>query len=114
MEKEQLVKLKEYEAHLDTLGQRNSYSKTDTDATFMRMKEDHMKNGQLKAGYNVQVSTENQIITHYTIQQNQQTLLHFKTIWIALIRPIENNLLKLLPMQAMVARKITKCLPIGR
>ena len=69
LEKEQLVKLKEYEAHLDTLGQRNSYSKTDTDATFMRMKEDHMKNGQLKAGYNVQVSTENQIITHYTIQQ---------------------------------------------
>ena len=69
LEKEQLIKLKEYESHLDTLGPRNSYSKTDTDATFMRMKEDHMKNGQLKAGYNVQVSTENQIITHYTIHQ---------------------------------------------
>jgi IS5 family transposase len=36
----------------------------------MRMKEDHMKNGQLKPGYNVQISTQNQIITHYTIHQN--------------------------------------------
>jgi len=49
---------------------RNSYSKTDPDATFMRMKEDHMGNGQLKPGYNTQVSTQNQIITHYTIHQN--------------------------------------------
>jgi len=35
-------------------GNRNSYSKTDHDATFMRMKEDYMKSGQLMAGYNVQ------------------------------------------------------------
>lgn len=48
---------------------RNSFSKTDTDATFMRMKEDHMKNGQLKPGYNLQVSTNNQYITHYSIHQ---------------------------------------------
>ena len=46
-----------------------SYSKTDTDATFMRMKEDHMKNGQLKPAYNPQISTENQFITHYSIHQ---------------------------------------------
>ena len=39
---------------------RTSYSKTDNDATFMRMKEDHMKNGQLKPAYNVQASTNNQ------------------------------------------------------
>ncbi|HEY9169704.1 MAG TPA: IS1182 family transposase [Lutibacter sp.] len=52
------------------LGERNSYSKTDTEATFMRMKEDHMKNGQLKPAYNTQISTENQIIVHYTIHQN--------------------------------------------
>jgi len=38
-------KLDQYEKHLDTLGNRNSYSKTDPDATFMRMKEDHMGNG---------------------------------------------------------------------
>lgn len=49
---------------------RNSYSKTDTDATFMRMKEDHMGNGQLKPAYNMQISTSNQFITNYTIHQN--------------------------------------------
>jgi len=46
--------------------QRKSFSKTDTDATFMRMKEDHMKNGQLKPAYNLQVSSNNQYITHYS------------------------------------------------
>lgn len=50
--------------------QRKSYSQTDTDASFMRMKEDHMKNGQLKPAYNLQVSTNNQYITHYTIHQS--------------------------------------------
>lgn len=64
------AKLQEYEQHLDTLGQRNSYSKTDPDATFMRMKEDHMGNGQLKPAYNVQISTENQFITNFGIYQS--------------------------------------------
>jgi hypothetical protein len=62
--------IEKYQAHEAILGERNSYSKTDPDATFMRMKEDHMKNGQLKAGYNVQISTENQFITNYTLHQN--------------------------------------------
>ena len=61
------VKLDEYERHLEVLGERNSYSKTDPDATFMRMKEDAMNNGQTKPGYNVQISTENQFITNYGI-----------------------------------------------
>ena len=52
-------KINEYDRHLETLGERNSYSKTDPDATFMRMKEDAMNNGQTKPGYNVQISTEN-------------------------------------------------------
>ena len=52
------------------LGNRNSYSKTDPDATFMRMKDDHMRNGQLKAGYNWQISTSNQYIVNYDIYQN--------------------------------------------
>ena len=43
---------------------RNSYSKTDMEATFMRMKDDHMKNGQLKAAYNVQIAVENDFIVH--------------------------------------------------
>ena len=59
-----------YEQQEALLGERNSYSKTDTDATFMRMKEDHMKNGQLKPGYNVQISTSNQFIVNYTIHSN--------------------------------------------
>lgn len=62
--------LEKYERQEAILGERNSYSKTDTDATFMRMKEDHMLNGQLKAAYNSQISTQNQIIVHYTIHQN--------------------------------------------
>jgi transposase len=56
-----------YEQQEAVLGPRNSYSKTDQDATFMRMKDDYMKNGQLKAGYNVQLSTSNQFIVNYTI-----------------------------------------------
>jgi len=59
-----------YERQEAILGERNSFSKTDTDATFMRMKEDHMKNGQLKPGYNVQISTSNQFIVNYTIHPN--------------------------------------------
>jgi transposase len=59
------AKLDEYEVKEEILDGRNSYSKTDNDATFMRMKEDHMKNGQLKPGYNVQITTNNQIITNY-------------------------------------------------
>lgn len=61
--------LDKYEAQETILGERNSYSKTDPDATFMRMKEDHMQNGQLKPGYNAQISTENQFILNYTIHQ---------------------------------------------
>src|SRR3954462_8167067 len=63
------AKLDEYEVKEEVLDGRNSYSKTDNDATFLRMKEDHMKNGQLKPGYNVQMGTENQFILFYTIHQ---------------------------------------------
>ena len=52
-----LDKLKQYTNDIHICGNRNSYSKTDHDATFMHMKEDHMKNGQLKPGYNVNVAT---------------------------------------------------------
>ena len=69
LKNEALPKLREYEGHLQKMGERNSYSKTDPDATFMRMKEDHMKNGQLKPAYNVQLSTEHNFITNYSIHQ---------------------------------------------
>ncbi len=63
--------LDKYEQQEKILGKsRKSYSKTDPDATFMRMKEDHMKNGQLKPAYNVQISTNNQYIASYSIHQN--------------------------------------------
>ena len=55
-------KQQEYDAHLTILGTRNSYSKTDPDATFMRMKEDHMKNGQLKPAYNLQLAVQSEYI----------------------------------------------------
>lgn len=53
-----------------TFGQRNSYSKTDHDATFMRVKEDPMQNGQLKPAYNLQIATSNQFITGFDLFQN--------------------------------------------
>ena len=62
--------LDKYQAQEKILDGRNSYSKTDTDATFMRMKDDHMKNGQLKAAYNVQISTSNQFIVDYSLHPN--------------------------------------------
>lgn len=69
LQEEHLPKLEKYEKDLEILGDRNSYSKTDPDATFMRMKDDHMMNGQLKPAYNPQISTENQFITHVSIHQ---------------------------------------------
>jgi transposase len=62
-------KLREYEEKEKLLAGRKSLSKTDPDATFMRMKEDHMKNGQLKPGYNVQASTSGHYILNYTLGQ---------------------------------------------
>ena len=49
-----LEKLKEYEKKLHICADRGSYAKTDPDATFMHMKDDHMLNGQLKPAYNIQ------------------------------------------------------------
>ena len=63
-------KLQEYNNHLDNLQDRNSYSKTDKEATFMRMKEDAMRNGQTKPGYNLQIATENQFIIDYSLFPN--------------------------------------------
>lgn len=69
LQQEHLPRLEKYEAQLQTLGSRNSYSKTDADACFMRLKDDHMQNGQLKPAYNAQISTENQFITHFSLHQ---------------------------------------------
>lgn len=63
-------KLSEYDVRLEQIGERNSMSKTDPDATFMRMKEDAMNNGQTKPGYNLQLSAENQFITDFALFPN--------------------------------------------
>ena len=59
------IRLMKYKECFEIMGKgRNSYSKTDLEATFMRMKEDHMLNGQLKPAYNVQIAVENYFIIH--------------------------------------------------
>ncbi len=70
LQEDYLPRLHQYEDQQEILDGRNSYAKTDHDATFMRMKDDHMGNGQLKAGYNVQIGTEDQFVLGYSIHQN--------------------------------------------
>lgn len=70
--KEHAGKLSEYDEKLRILGNRNSYSKTDHDTTFMRMKEDAMNNGQTKPGYNLQIGTEKQFILDFGLFQSRE------------------------------------------
>jgi transposase len=74
-------KLIEYQQHLDIMGPtRNSYSRTDKDATFMRMKDDHMRNNQLKPGYNIQIGVSDEYILHLDISSERsdyRTLIPF-------------------------------------
>ncbi len=66
------TRLMEYKECFEIMGKdRNSYSKTDLEATFMRMKEDHMLNGQLKPAYNVQIAVENYFILHAHISNDR-------------------------------------------
>lgn len=69
LERRDLPRLERYERQLEIAQDRKSYSKVDPDATFMGMKEDPMRNHQLKAGYNVQMGTENQFIVGWSIHQ---------------------------------------------
>lgn len=65
-------KLVTYKEHFEIMGaDRNSYSKTDFDATFMRMKDDHMLNGQLKAAYNLQIGVENYFVIDTSISNDR-------------------------------------------
>lgn len=69
LEEDCLPRQKKYEEQELKLAGRNSYSKTDVDATFMRMKDDHMKNGQLKPAYNLQMGTEGQFVVGFSVHQ---------------------------------------------
>ncbi|WP_067729121.1 IS1182 family transposase [Oceanobacillus damuensis] len=86
-----IVRNQKYQKDMEIFEDRNSYSKTDHDATFMRMKDDYMGNGQLKAGYNVQVATEGQYALAYDVFPNPtdtRTLIPF-------LNTIEENYFKL-------------------
>jgi hypothetical protein len=61
--------LRKYQTQKEILKERNSFSKTDHDATFMRTKEGHMRNGQLKPCYNCQFSINNQFVVNYIVTQ---------------------------------------------
>ena len=60
-----------YDWHTASFKGRNSYSKTDSDATFMHMKEDHLQNAQLKPGYNVQIGVDSEYIVATDIYQDR-------------------------------------------
>jgi len=75
--REMLARKAKYANYQKTFRGRNSFSKTDPDATFMHMKEDHMRNAQLKPGYNVQLGVEGEYITGVSVcsQRNDQLAL---------------------------------------
>jgi len=74
---EMMTRQDKYERYNETFKGRNSFSKTDPDATFMHMKDDHMRNAQLKPGYNVQLAVEGEYITGVDIssERNDQLTL---------------------------------------
>lgn len=76
LSRDYLPRMEKYETYEEISGNRNSFSKTDHDATFMRMKDDHMKNGQLKPAYNIQTGTENQFIVGYSLHQKTTDTSH--------------------------------------
>jgi transposase len=86
--KEYLPRLKKYKKYQEVLGKRNSFSKTDEDATFMRMKGDSMRVPILKPGYNVQIGTENQFIVGFSVHQNPSDTVSL----IAHLEQVEKNL----------------------
>ncbi len=89
--KDYMARKQKYQQDMEIFGERNSYSKTDHDATFMRMKDDYMKNGQLKAGYNVQLATEGQYALAYEVFPNPTDTRTF----IPFLDNIENNFFEL-------------------
>ena len=73
--RELLERKAKYQRYDETFRGRNSFSKTDPDATFMHMKEDHMRNAQLKPGYNVQFGVEGEYITGVLVSSERSDQL---------------------------------------
>ena len=75
-----IEKQSKYDEYNSIFDGRNSFSKTDTDATFMHLKEDHMRNAQLKPAYNIQIGVEGEYIVGMDIsneRSDQLTLIPF-------------------------------------
>ena len=85
---EMLGRQVKYNKYNDTFKGRNSFSKTDPDATFMRMKDDHMRNAQLKPGYNVQLGVEGEYIVGLDISSERSDQLTL----IPLLEDMESHL----------------------
>ena len=85
-----IEKQSKYDEYNKIFNGRNSFSKTDHDATFMHMKEDHMKNGQLKPAYNVQIGVEGEYIVGIDISSERSDQLTF----IPFLDKLEKNLNK--------------------
>lgn len=71
IKRDRVDKLDQYIEQEKLLGERNSFSKTDPEATFMRMKEDRLQSRELRPAYNVQISTNGQYVLLYSIHQNR-------------------------------------------
>jgi len=69
-----LARGEKYTKYQETFKGRNSFSKTDPDATFMRMKDDHMRNSQLKPGYNLQLGIEGEYIVGVDISSERNDM----------------------------------------
>lgn len=75
-----LLRQEKYEHYNSLFRGRNSFSKTDPDATFMHLKEDHMRNGQLKPAYNLQLGIENEYIVGLDLSQERNDLYTLKPL----------------------------------
>jgi transposase len=69
-----LERKERYQSYMKEFVDRNSFSKTDRDATFMHMKEDHMRNSQLKPGYNLQIGVENGYVAGIDISSERSDM----------------------------------------
>ena len=76
--REYTERLKTYAEHIEICGDdRNSYSKTDHDATFMRVKCDYMGNDQLVPAYNVQAAICDEYIAVIDVKQYASDMVCF-------------------------------------
>ncbi len=88
---ELLAKKEKYAQYQKIFKGRNSFSKTDEDATFMRMKDDHMQNGQLKPGYNMLLGVEGEYIVGVDISSERSDELALLPLLIRMDRYLKRR-----------------------